>query len=136
MAGKCNLVILVATDRSNGGDVLLLMDLHEALRARSGSVEKLLGLVLCKAGHHLIPHLVFVLFNRGILRSPLIRCNYSTTFYSLILLIEFADLIFIHILLLAPRILITDTLLRSFHTVCLADDIGPREEATVTDGHG
>ena len=87
------------------------MDLHEALRAGSGPVEQLLGLVLCKAGHHLIPHLVFVLFDRGILRSPLIRRNNSSTLYSLILLIEFADLIFIHILLLAPRILIIDTLL-------------------------
>ena len=111
MASKCNLIILIAADRANGGDVLLLMNLQEALRASSGPVKQLLGLVLSKAGHHLISHLVFVLFDRGILCSTLIRRNDSSTLYSLILLIEFADLIFIHILLLAPRILITDTLL-------------------------
>ena len=114
-----------------------MLDLHKALRAGSGPMEQLLGLVLGQAGHHLVSHLIFILFVRGLLRTPIfIRYN-STTFNSLIcLLIEYHDMIFILILLLAPRILITDTLLFCRHTICLTDEAWSSKERTMADGHG
>ena len=132
LASECNFIMLVAADGATRRNALMLLDLHEALWAGSGPVEQLLGLVLCQAGHDLVLHLIFILFDRrGLLCTPIATRNDSTTLYSLILLIESDDLIFIHMLLLASLILITGTLLCRpvFHTGRLTDDVGSSEEA-------